>query len=54
MSAIRPVLVVDDDNDTREVLEELLRGEGFLIATATNGFEAIQVALTSPKPCSDS
>jgi two-component system, OmpR family, response regulator CpxR len=51
MSARHPVLVVDDDADTREVLEELLRAEGFYIATATNGFEAIQVALTSPKPC---
>jgi CheY-like chemotaxis protein len=51
MTAIRPVLVVDDDDDTREVLEELLRGEGFHISTATNGFEAIQVSLTSPKPC---
>jgi len=51
MSSIRPVLVVDDDDDTREVLEELFRAEGFYIATATNGFEAIQVALTSPRPC---
>lgn len=51
MSNIRPVLIVDDDPDTREVLEELLRSEGFHIATATNGFEAIQRSLSSPKPC---
>lgn len=51
MTNTRPVLIVDDDPDTREVLEELLRAEGFFIATATNGFEAIQVSLTSPKPC---
>src|SRR5258706_11619303 len=51
MRMIRPVLIVDDDPDTREALEELLRLEGFYVATATNGFEAIQAALTSPKPC---
>jgi len=51
MTNTRPVLIVDDDPDTREVLEELLLAEGFYIATATNGFEAIQKALSSPKPC---
>ena len=51
MAGARPVLIVDDDHDTREVLEELLRAEGYFIATATNGFEAIQAALSTPKPC---
>ncbi|MGH9441008.1 MAG: response regulator [Thermoanaerobaculia bacterium] len=51
MSKVRPILIVDDDHDTREVLEEILRMEGFHILTATNGFEAIQRALTGPKPC---
>jgi two-component system response regulator MprA len=51
MANSRPVLIVDDDHDTREVLEELLRAEGYYIATATNGFEAIQTALGSPRPC---
>ncbi len=51
MSSVRPVLIVDDDHDTREVLEELLRAEGFFVATATNGFEAIQRALSAPRPC---
>jgi CheY-like chemotaxis protein len=51
MPNIRPVLVVDDDDDTREVLEELLRAEGFHIVSATNGVEAIQAALSSEKPC---
>jgi CheY-like chemotaxis protein len=51
MANVRPVLIVDDDHDTREVLQELFRLEGFSIATATNGFEAIQQAISHPKPC---
>ena len=51
MTNVRPVLIVDDDPDTREALEILFHLEGFTIATATNGFEAIQQAISSPKPC---
>lgn len=35
------ILVVDDDPDIREVLEALLEGEGFEVATATNGEEGL-------------
>jgi CheY-like chemotaxis protein len=51
MSSVRPVMVVDDDEDTREVLEELLKAEGFSIITVSNGFEAIQKANATPEPC---
>jgi len=51
MRSVRPVIIVDDDEDTRDVLEELLSAEGFHIVTARNGFEAIQKADAAPEPC---
>jgi CheY-like chemotaxis protein len=38
------VLVVDDDRDIRETLEEVLAYEGYSVATARNGAEALAVA----------
>jgi two-component system chemotaxis response regulator CheY len=35
------VLLVDDDADIREALSEMLRYEGFVVATAQDGSEAI-------------
>jgi CheY-like chemotaxis protein len=35
------VLVVDDDNDTRDALSELLERAGYTVATAANGAEAL-------------
>ena len=40
----RPVLVVDDDKDIRETLQELLEDEGYDVATARNGAEALERA----------
>ncbi|HTP24657.1 MAG TPA: response regulator [Anaeromyxobacteraceae bacterium] len=37
----RSVLVVDDDRDIRETLQELLEQEGYLVATAKNGLDAL-------------
>jgi CheY-like chemotaxis protein len=36
------VLVVDDDLDIRLTLEELLKDEGFSVATASNGKDALE------------
>ncbi|BDG09955.1 response regulator [Anaeromyxobacter paludicola] len=36
------VLVVDDDADIRETVEEILSCEGFEVATARNGAEALE------------
>ena len=36
------VLVVEDHADLRDMLTVLLEGEGFSVATATNGAEALQ------------
>jgi DNA-binding NtrC family response regulator len=35
------VLVVDDEADARTALSELLRGEGYLVETAADGFKAL-------------
>ena len=35
------VLVVDDDDDIREVVQETLEREGYQVSTVTNGQEAL-------------
>jgi DNA-binding response OmpR family regulator len=40
---LRRVLVVDDDGDIRLLLEELLRGAGYGVETATDGRAALRV-----------
>lgn len=49
MSADRPlVLLVEDEPSQREVLSYNLTAEGFQVAVATNGEEALQLVLESP------
>jgi len=38
----RPVLVVDDDEDVRDILRVLLETEGFRVETAKDGVEALE------------
>jgi CheY-like chemotaxis protein len=38
------VLIVDDDHDIRETLEEILSYEGYAVATARNGADALDKA----------
>jgi len=38
------VLVVDDDRDIRETIQEILEYEGYQVATARNGAEALATA----------
>jgi CheY-like chemotaxis protein len=38
------VLIVDDDRDIRETLEEILSYEGYAVATARNGADALEKA----------
>jgi two-component system chemotaxis response regulator CheY len=42
MAAERPILVVDDDATILAAVAELLEIEGYQVATATNGVEALQ------------
>ena len=44
------VLLVEDEKDTRFILEKLLTKNGFIVQTASNGFEALEKLKTfSPK-----
>ncbi len=43
------ILVVDDDDDTRSALADLLEHEGFGVRTAANGVEAL-AAMRSEQP----
>jgi CheY-like chemotaxis protein len=47
----RALLVVDDDADIRETLAEVLRDEGGTVATATDGFDALQKLGQLSRPC---
>jgi CheY-like chemotaxis protein len=46
----RPVLVVDDEPDTRTMLATMLEFAGFAVATAANGREALD-AERREEPC---
>jgi CheY-like chemotaxis protein len=43
------VLVVDDDEDVRTFLKELLEEEGYAVATAGNGLEALEFTQRTPR-----
>src|SRR5712664_2870399 len=46
----RPILVIEDDTPTREVITELLTEQGYAVATAADGAEArAQVATSLPE-----
>jgi CheY-like chemotaxis protein len=45
------VLVVEDDHAIRESLTELLEDEGYQVAKATNGQEALEVLARVGPPC---
>jgi CheY-like chemotaxis protein len=44
------VLVVEDDEDTRAAIRELLEDQGYRVATATNGRDAEQYLRHRPTP----
>jgi CheY-like chemotaxis protein len=45
------ILVVEDDELTRESIVELLRESGYAVAEATNGAEALTQLRAHPPPC---
>lgn len=47
----RTVLIVDDDQEFRAALEELVRGEGFQVETATSGLDALDKLRWGLRPC---
>lgn len=42
------VLLAEDDSDIRDVLAEVLRGEGYDVLEAANGLEALKLAVQTP------
>ena len=45
------VLIVEDDRDTREMLERFLQLEGFDVRTAANGRAALETLQAAGSPC---
>jgi len=45
-----PILIVDDDDVTRDTLSVLFRGAGYAVVTAANGQQALSYLRTPPAP----
>ncbi len=45
------ILLVEDDAGAREALSDILREEGFAVATAENGRQALDYLHAAPRPC---
>ena len=45
------VLLVDDDDDSRQLLGELLQGQGYDVHLAQHGREALSMLRDLPRPC---
>lgn len=43
MQTVARVLIADDDADTRHLVEDILRDEGYLVHTCSNGREALEI-----------
>ena len=50
MSEPRTVLIVDDEADIRDSLRDALEDEGYRVAVARNGKEALEVLATLAQP----
>jgi CheY-like chemotaxis protein len=50
VSPPRPVLIVEDDADLREMMAQLLTLEGYQIETVANGREALEYLNDAPRP----
>ncbi len=49
-SAKKPILVIEDDHDTRVSIRGVLESEGYHIYTATNGMDAFNLLDKIPTP----
>lgn len=47
----KTVLIVDDDQEFREALVEIVRGEGLHVETATSGLQALDKLRWGLRPC---
>ena len=46
-----PLLLVEDDDDIRDTLGEILAQEGYSVTSARNGREALEKLSHAPRPC---
>jgi len=44
VEGVRPILVIDDDEDARELLRRTLEGDGYTVVTASSGDEGLALA----------
>jgi chemosensory pili system protein ChpA (sensor histidine kinase/response regulator) len=51
MPATERVLVVEDDDDIREVIEQVLVSEGYRVELAKDGLDALDKLQGRPQPC---
>lgn len=51
LSCPASVLVVEDNDDIRDAIGELLEDEGYEIALAENGERALEMLTAMPRPC---
>ena len=47
----KTVLIVDDDQEFREALAEIITGEGYQVETATSGMQALDKLRWGLRPC---
>lgn len=45
------ILVVEDDQDIRDSLQQVLELEGYQVSSAANGKEGLEALASSAKPC---
>lgn len=48
---IHPLMVIEDDDDIRELMKAMLEAEGYYLVTASNGAEGFALLSQIPKPC---
>lgn len=47
----KSILIVEDNYDIRETVEDVLRTEGYLVYSVSNGREALRALRNMPGPC---
>lgn len=45
------VMIVEDDDEIRELMAEMLADNGYTVVTARNGQEALSLLRSTPPPC---
>jgi CheY-like chemotaxis protein len=48
---VADILIIEDDDDIREILAEMLTDRGYPVVTACNGAEGLAAMRAGPVPC---